>query len=71
MRFNLSTLRKIAARAKGWRNPPHFRSPMEEALCSQARTLALTLTLTLALTLALTLTLTLALTLTRTLTPTR
>ena len=36
MRFNLSTLRKVAARAGGWRAPPHFRAAMEEELCSQA-----------------------------------
>ena len=35
MRFNLSTLRKIAARAGEWRGPPHFRSKMDEGMKAQ------------------------------------
>ena len=35
MRFNLSTLRKIAARAGEWRSPPHFRSKMDDKLKAQ------------------------------------
>ena len=35
MRFNLSTLRKIAARAGEWRGPPHFRSKMDEGMKQQ------------------------------------
>lgn len=35
MRFNLSTIRKVAARAREWRMPPHFRSPMTPAMRQQ------------------------------------
>ena len=37
LRFNLSTLRKIATRAGGWRAPPHFRSAMDDELSAQIR----------------------------------
>jgi len=35
MRFNLTTVRKIALNAREWRQPPHFRSPMEAKLLRQ------------------------------------
>lgn len=35
MRFNLSTLRKVARRACEWRAPPHFRSPLDNSLRGQ------------------------------------
>ena len=35
MRFNLSTLRKVAQRAGAWRAPPHFRSGLDEPLRAQ------------------------------------
>ena len=37
LRFNLSTLRKVAARAGEWRAPPHFRSRLDAALSAQIR----------------------------------
>lgn len=37
MRFNLSTMRKIAARQHQWVDPPHFRQPMSEQMRSQIR----------------------------------
>ena len=37
LRFNLSTMKKIAHRAGEWRQPPHFRAKMSEALERQIR----------------------------------
>ena len=35
MRFNLSTMRKVAARAREWRMPPHFRTPIDQPMREQ------------------------------------
>ena len=35
LRFNLSTLRKVAARAGEWRSPPHFRSALDASMRAQ------------------------------------
>ena len=35
LRFNLSTLRKVAQRAGEWRSPPHFRTGLDVALRAQ------------------------------------
>ena len=37
LRFNLSTMKKIAHRAGEWRQPPHFRAKMSESLERQIR----------------------------------
>lgn len=37
MRFNLSTLRAISLRFGEWRQPPHFRTPLEGSLRAQLR----------------------------------